>query len=420
MEENQIENIHIITENALCSACGGCAGICPTAAISMQENAAGYILAVVDNDKCVNCHKCLSICPSNGKRLKNDLIGKTQHGYLGYATDKTTRLQGQSGGVVTALLQFMMLNKLIDGAVVSNFNCSTGRAEAFMANNLNEITAATGSHYTQTSPVQIILNNQDKRLAAVLLGCQAACLEQIAQKYARVRLPVLTIGLVCGGNLSGHIVEDLLQCAKVKSKEEVTAFRFRDKTAGGWPGNILIHTDHNILLPKEKRMELKPFYQNYRCLLCAEKMNQDCDIVVGDPWGINLGCEETGYSAIITRTDKGEEILKQASEHSMIVLQQEKVKTIVDGQRIETDLKNRLLQANEIQKKNGWRNPYNDKNVCGVDLLDIGLEHRLCFLRDVYMAESSDKACKLIKREKGAAYNPAREFLHRVKKSIFS
>ena len=59
-----IKNIQYVADNALCSACGGCCGICPVNAISLEENIAGYKVARIDFNRCINCGKCYQICPS--------------------------------------------------------------------------------------------------------------------------------------------------------------------------------------------------------------------------------------------------------------------------------------------------------------------------------------------------------------------
>lgn len=419
MERIVSDNIQTIVDNALCSACGGCAGICPVGAITMEENAGGFLYANVDNSRCVSCRKCVAICPSNGTRLRDNLIGNMINGYIGYAQNEKIRLQGQSGGVVTALLQWLMENKKVDAVVVSRFNCEKKRAEAFLTSNVNEVFEAKGSHYTQTSPVEVILKNQDKKLAAVLLGCHTVCLEQIAKQYPKVRLPIFTIGLICGGNLSGYVVDDLLNQAKIRESDKILSFRFRDKSEGGWPGNIAIFSEERkVYLPKEKRMEIKPYYQNYRCMLCAEKMNQCCDIVVGDPWGISIPDESAGYSAIITRTKQGDNILNAAAEEGTIAIQYEAPNKIVDGQKIETGLKIQLLHADIVLEKHGWAGPYKK----GIDYDSVqyseNVDNKLYFLRRLYLTKSKEEAKRQIRNRKKENYHPVKEFLYSMKKRI--
>lgn len=419
MENVICDNIQNVIDNALCSACGGCAGICPVNAITMQENAAGFLCANIDNSKCISCRKCISICPSNGLRLGENLVGNIINGYIGYAQNSTIRLQGQSGGIVTAIIQWMIENHKVDAVVVSGFDCEKKRAKAFLASTVEEILSAKGSHYTQTSPVELILKNQDKKLAAVLLGCQTVCLEQIKKKYPKINLPILTIGLICGGNLSGYVVDDLLKKAKIKESDTIKSFRFRDKAEGGWPGDIVINSKaRRVCIPKEKRMEIKPYYQNYRCMLCAEKMNQCCDIVVGDPWGISIPDEANGYSAIITRTMKGQNLLNEAVKEDIISMQNEEPCKIIEGQKIETALKEQLASYDLILKKYGWIAPYKtfpeDKEI----IYSEEMFDKLNYLRTLQYAKSKEEAKNIINKRKRNEHHPVREVLYNIKKRI--
>lgn len=41
-----------------CCYCGGCVGVCPVAAIELDETR-----ITIDNKKCINCLACVRICP---------------------------------------------------------------------------------------------------------------------------------------------------------------------------------------------------------------------------------------------------------------------------------------------------------------------------------------------------------------------
>lgn len=414
-------NIIEITENALCTGCGACSGICPVEAISMKENVSGFIQAVIDNTKCILCSKCINICPSNEKTKDDDLIGTCMKGYLGYAQNTELRLKSQSGGITTAILCYLLKYNIVDAVVITRFNCDVRRAESFLATSIEDIENAKGSHYTQSSVVETILQNQDKRLAAVVLGCQALSLKQISEKYKNIKLPVFTIGLICGGNLSGYIVDDIFKQAKIKEDINVKEFRFRDKMYGGWPGDISIYSDKRIILPKEKRMELKQYYQNYRCLVCVNKMNQDCDIVIGDPWGISIQEEKNGYSALISRTEKGDNLLNEIKEQGDIVLFDEDIEKIIAGQKIIEELKPRHEMSKIVSIKNNWKFPYileNDKNDFLKQKISDSFVEKISYLRKISLSKSKDETMQLIKKEKKKNYHPIREFLYSIKKRL--
>ena len=97
-----MKHIADIGNKGLCTACGGCAAVCPKAAVTMRENPAGFMVACVDEALCVDCGLCRKVCPSvpeNTKKTasKNLLHGVCAGGFVGYAADAAVRLNGQSG-----------------------------------------------------------------------------------------------------------------------------------------------------------------------------------------------------------------------------------------------------------------------------------------------------------------------------------
>lgn len=114
----------------------------------------------------------------------------------------------------------------------------------------------------------------------MVCGCQAESLQLIREKYSNVRLPEYTIGLICGGQHSGYMIDDLIEQSGCDD-ENISRFRFRDK-AVGWPGDVHISTrTKDYWLPNERRLRLKQIYELHRCIVCYGQMDIFCDIVCG-------------------------------------------------------------------------------------------------------------------------------------------
>ncbi len=54
-----------INNHDLCIHCGGCVGVCPTGAITLEE-----LTIVIDAKKCINCGACVKMCPVMAMGLK--------------------------------------------------------------------------------------------------------------------------------------------------------------------------------------------------------------------------------------------------------------------------------------------------------------------------------------------------------------
>lgn len=48
----------VVVDRGRCCYCGGCVGVCPQDALSLQE-----VLLCVDDVKCVGCGLCVKFCP---------------------------------------------------------------------------------------------------------------------------------------------------------------------------------------------------------------------------------------------------------------------------------------------------------------------------------------------------------------------
>ncbi len=406
----QINNISHITNNALCTACGACSGICPSNAIEMVTNTAGYLIANINNDLCINCGKCAKICPSNPENrlsIETDDIfhGVCLAGYVGYASDNTIRQKSQSGGIVTALLCYLLEQNKVEGAIVNNLNSQTRRPQALLASSKSQIIDACGSYYAQSSVVKTILEHSDKSIAAVVLGCQAESLQLIREKYPNVTLPKYIIGLICAGQHGGNIIDDLIEQSECDPKQ-ISRFRFRDKSYG-WPGDVHATTSTNdYWLPKEKRHGLKQIYEMHRCIACYDQMNVFSDIVCGDPWGISHKQQPEGHTVVIARTETGKKLLEDAAKDGAIILEDLSTGDIFRGQTVDSRHKTKFYTSREIFHKNKWLFPYPETYFENIPFTPANtkvrqrLEERLTYSRELYLTTDSENYLRKVNLKK--------------------
>ena len=419
-----MKHIGEISGSALCTACGGCAAVCPVSAISMQENPAGFMVAVVDETVCVGCGQCRKVCPSvrsnTDKFAHRDLIhGVCLDGFVGYAANDAVRLGGQSGGVVTALLCHLLRSGEIDTALVAGFDEATRRPKGVLAETEAEDLASAGSYYTQLPILPVLKQAKGKRVAAVTLGCQNEALT-LMETAAPQLVPEYRIGLICAGQNSGTMIDDI--CCEAGC-EAPTAFRFRDKKAGGWPGAITVTDAEGVHeLPNKYRHQIKPVYECHRCLLCFDQMNTCADVVCGDPWGITGKDTPEGHTVLLARTEKGMALLKAAEAAGAIVLERLPITDIMRGQTVNDRHRDKVYAAKEVYEREGWRYPY-DKLLMEEYIPDKKAmaknEPKLYYTREYYLAETKEAAASLAeakKHEKPPASVRIKKWLKKIRK----
>ncbi len=331
----------------------------------MVYNSAGFLVAKVDISKCQECGLCLETCPGEG--IPNNLLyfkdvfwGHNISAYIGHANDPELWRNGQSGGIVSALLLFLLDAKLVEGAVVNRFDLQKKRPYPIIARNREEIIKAQGSIYAHSAPNKIVLETKEK-IAAVLLGCQAEGIMLSREKLKKNSSPAYIIGLMCAGNYSRLMIDRLISKSKI-NKDKIISFKFRDKDEVGWPGDLSIKTISTTYrvrrnLPGVERVEgdmeftrIRKHYWNYRCLFCYDQMNLFSDVVVGDPWGINITNKKLGESVFIARTSKGKELLEEVLKKKIITAKPIDVNTIYRGQTVDTRLKNQYYSCINIAR----------------------------------------------------------------------
>ena len=403
-------NIQHIADNMLCTACGGCEAVCPVNSISINTNIAGYLIADVDAEKCISCGNCLIVCPSVKDNIAFDANTDMFHGevictYVGYATDEKIRRSSQSGGVVTALLTYLVEKKKIDGVIVNRFDTVSRRPKVFYEEDVSKIIASSGSCYSQSSVVSEILRHQDKKTAAVLLGCQNESMNHIRNSFPNYVLPKYFIGLICAGQHSGNYIDDLASRAGGFS-QGISNFRFRDKSAGGWPGDTLIKSVNgkSKILDRSIRQSLKPAFEVHRCMYCFDQMNSYSDITVGDPWGLHEKMDKKGNTVILVRTQNGKELIESAMEDGVIIADRISTDRVFQGQTVDGRLKTQFFTSMKMAERSGYEMPYDSASFKHIEYKEPTskeesvLKNRFEYSRKIYGLEDLSEYRQILKQ----------------------
>lgn len=299
------QNIEKTTDEGLCTACGICAAVCPTSCISFERRKETYEPGI-DHTKCIKCGKCLRVCPGYSytyqTKMREEPVCFTVR-----AKDNKILKNASSGGLITAMVSRLLQDGQYQTAfLVMNYayGNQVGTQPVHMGDSLCNSQQSRYLPVSQEKAVKYILENPQKKVIFIGTSCAVHGLCNALKAVGRNRENVLVFGLFCDQIMTYSIYEYM---KKLKSwSSPVSAVHFRDKRAGGWPGNIRIEFQDGTYehLSAKERMLVKDFCRQKRCLYCMDKLNVDADLSAGDNYtGENASRE--GANSLIIRTEQG-------------------------------------------------------------------------------------------------------------------
>jgi coenzyme F420 hydrogenase subunit beta len=247
----------------------------------------------------------------------------------GYATNAALRKHASSGGVISAMLNYLLDTKTVDYVVEIGAALDSPLDNLTMTSRTcSDVFRAAGSRYAPSSPLEHIHTYlaAPGRFALVGKPCDIAALRALARKDDRVnqKIPVM-ISFFCAGIPSRRGTEKILDAMNM-TEAEVVEFRYR---GDGWPGFAMARSVEN----RVSRMSYNDSWGNilsrqvqFRCKICPDGSGGLADIVCGDAWetdakGYPAFAERDGQSLVLSRTAKGENLLRAALASGAIAVE---------------------------------------------------------------------------------------------------
>ncbi|MBD5130371.1 MAG: hypothetical protein HDT43_10715 [Ruminococcaceae bacterium] len=243
---------------------------------------------------------------------------------MGYAEDETIRENAASGGMVTALLCYLLESGKIDGAWVTRSEIVNGKLgyKTFIAVTAEEIRSCSSSVYMPVPLLKHIdlLESFNGRIAVVMVPCQLRALSKILENRPELNGKIaLKIGLYCSGEDNENSA--LLPLKKHKISLE-NAKRIYYKR-GHWRGfSTVVYSDGS-----EKRMSYSKticayknayFFALPQCLLCQDQFAEYADISFGDVWLKEMKKNPVKHTSCVIRTERAYEMYRSAVDSGVI------------------------------------------------------------------------------------------------------
>jgi coenzyme F420 hydrogenase subunit beta len=241
-----------------------------------------------------------------------------------HATDPVLRHRGSSGGVISAIADFLLESSRVE--FILHVAADPGaplRSRIQLSRSRNDLLEATGARYGPTAPLARLgeVLAWDLPFAIVGKPCDIAGVRNLARQDPRVdRLVRCTIAFLCGGVSSLCISEQIVGKYGLKP-QDVATLRYR---GFGCPGATHIAAKDGRIFEQTYDQtwseELNQEIQ-FRCKICADSTGEHADIVCGDAWQTLDGyahVEHEGWNSVIARTAAGDALLRDTEAAGVV------------------------------------------------------------------------------------------------------
>jgi coenzyme F420 hydrogenase subunit beta len=326
-----------IVRNGLCIGCGLCRSIAGGDRVRLVMTPEGRERPVarepLNEETLVRIN---AVCPGTrvggpdpaqrSEVAQSDPIwGPVERMSIGYAADPEVRFRGSTGGVLTALGQFLLNSGRVKFILhVGASKTAPMRSERRLSFDAAAILENAGSRYGPAAPLVDFCEILDRGepFALIAKPCDITAVRSLARLDTRVdRYMRYALTLVCGGASDLTKSEEVLQRFGVR-EGELTLFRYRGY---GNPGPTRLETrdgrafelTYQQLWEDEAKWMIQP-----RCKICPDAVGQGADIAASDVWpGGSPTGEDEGFNGIIVRTSRGLELYDAAVKAGVLTIE---------------------------------------------------------------------------------------------------
>jgi coenzyme F420 hydrogenase subunit beta len=233
-----------------------------------------------------------------------------------HAADPDVRYRASSGGVLTALGQYLLESGRVEAIVhVAASRDAPMRSTGQVSFDHAQVLEGAGSRYGPAAPLRDLMAIVEEGRPFALIGkpCDVGAVRSLARTEPRLASQLrYVLAMLCGG------ASDLEKSRAVLTQfglqeSELSLFRYRGY---GSPGlnRIQTHDGRNETVTYEEMWSDEAGWRiQSRCKVCPDAIGEVADIVAGDMWpGGDPPDNDDGYNAVFVRTDVGAELLESA------------------------------------------------------------------------------------------------------------
>lgn len=274
--------------------------------------------------------------------------------YAGYMTDNAKLLKSTSGGIATALGEYIISQGGYVAGVAYDVNFQN--AEYIIVNDKEDLQRLRGSKYVDSKKGTIYadvknLLEQGKLVLFTGVPCTVAALHKMVGRPDNL----ITCELICHGPTLPKVHHDFINGIEKKYGSKVVNFSVRYKKDAWIPSYLYARFANGKVFEK-------PFFETdygfafsmlgkegcYHCQFRGN--NRTGDIMIGDYWGATKTdsyWNDRGVSVIFAETEKGNRILKKVDDFKLFKINFE---SAVKGNPMVTSAKTKNPQRDSFKR----------------------------------------------------------------------
>lgn len=311
--------------------------------------------------------------PESGN--EHAVFGRVVSAWEGHAVDPEVRFQGSSGGVLTALSQWLVETKAVPALVGSSASITDpSRTVPVSIMTREEAMAASGSRYAPVANTSAFIPGGTRAFVGKPCEVTGACALE-ATTGVDDGGSAVKLSFFCAGTPSQAATEELVTDLGLASGQ-VEELRYRGR---GWPGRFEVRTKSGgsaSLSYDESWGKHLGRQLQWRCKICPDGTGAHADVAVGDFWradarGYPVFDEQDGSSVVIARTRRGHDLLMRAHADGVIELRDVDLDEVARIQPLQVTRRFTLGARLAARVVSGHRVP----RYRGYGLTRIGLRH---------------------------------------------
>lgn len=325
-EGNNLKTNKAIKE--YCTGCGLCSAINPN--IKLKMNSDGFFRPDCAEKELQSYEKyCLAYGKNNDCYDRDVIWGRFEKVFLGYSTDFNIRHRASSGGMLTAILNYLLEERLIDGVIHSiKDETKPWRTVTVCTEQISDLLERSGSRYTQSSPLKDIFSliEKNKKYAFVGKPCDVAVLKNYFETDPMLQNQIIyTFSFFCAG-IPSELAEKRLIEKMGSSMDKVKDLNYR---GNGWPGlTTIIEKEGKVLELEYEKSWGQVLGRDIckMCRFCMDGVGEFADISCGDAWYVENGkpdfSEHEGRNVVFARTKKGLQLLENVRNKGYVYIEE--------------------------------------------------------------------------------------------------